>query len=138
MKPTPFNKKTDLAPVPFSVETCHMAAKLKQAGLQWTPHAGCFVWDRDNYISVSSPFPNNIYFILNLGLFLNIFGSIGAIKEKLIWIPTWNQARILCKQLKISEKEIAQALSPVNSAETGKDLLYLYSCILNKLDQHVS
>lgn len=138
MKQTPFNKKTDLAPIPFSEEHCHMAEKLKQAGLQWTPHVGCFIWDRDNHISVSSPFPNRIYFILNSGHFLNIFKTLEAMKEKLIWLPTWNQARILCQQLNINEKEIAEALSPVNSIEIGKDLLYFYTCILNKLGHHLS
>ena len=59
-------------------------------------------------------------------------------KEKLIWLPTWNQARILCQQLNINEKEIAEALSPVNSIEIGKDLLYFYTFILNKLGHHLS
>jgi hypothetical protein len=57
MKPTPFNPETDFAPIPFHLRHCQVAAELKQAGLPWTPHVGCFVWDRDGHITASSPFP---------------------------------------------------------------------------------
>ena len=74
MKPTPFNSKTDLPPIPFDLRHCQAAAQLKERGLPWTPHVGCFVWDPDAIMEVTSPFPNRIYFILNLGHFLRIFG----------------------------------------------------------------
>lgn len=56
MKPTPFNPETDLAPIPFDLGHCHLAAELKKAGLPLIPHVGCSVWDRDGYLATSSPF----------------------------------------------------------------------------------
>ena len=66
MRPTPFNPESDLPPIPFDRETCQLAAALKQSGLPWQPHVGCFVWDPERYIQPASPFPRNIYFILSI------------------------------------------------------------------------
>ena len=92
MKPTPFNPETDLAPIPFTEKHCQAASKLKKAGLLWKPHVGCFVWDPEGYIKVDSPFPERIYFILNLGHFLRLFEATKKMVEKLVWLPTWHQA----------------------------------------------
>lgn len=40
MKPTPFNSEKDLAPIPFTIWHCRLAAELKEAGLSWVPHVG--------------------------------------------------------------------------------------------------
>jgi hypothetical protein len=130
MKPTPFNPETDLSPIPFDEQHRHLAAQLKEAGLTWKPHVGCFVWDRDKHIEVGSPFPNRIYFILNLGHFLRIFGTIEAVAEKLIWLPTHHQARLLCDRLGVDAKEIDAAPS---SGKISDGLLALYRIILTKL-----
>jgi hypothetical protein len=31
--------------------------------------------------------------------FISIFGSTDAMSEKLVWLPTWHQARLLCRHL---------------------------------------
>ena len=133
MKPTPFNLETDLPPIPFEDRHCRMAASLKDEGLDWSPHVGCFVWDRDHHIPVPSPFPRNIYFILNLGHFLKLLGSIEAVRKKLIWLPTWHQARILCGRLGISDEEVLETLGPGGAAAVGEDLFAVYSRILEAL-----
>lgn len=102
MKPTLFNPETDLPPISFDLRHCQAAAQLKEKGLAWTPHVGCFVWDPDEFIEVASPFPYRIYFILNLGHFLRLFGSREEITEKLVWLPTYHQARLLCDRLGLS------------------------------------
>ncbi len=130
MKPTPFNPETDLPPISFDEQHRHLATELKEAGLTWKPHVGCFVWDRDGHIEVGSPFPDRIYFILNLGHFLRIFGTIEAVAEKLIWLPTHHQARLLCDRFGVDAKEISAAIS---SAKPLDELLALYRIILNKL-----
>ncbi|MCU0645312.1 MAG: hypothetical protein MUC94_13775, partial [bacterium] len=66
MKSTPFNPKTDVAPIPFTTQVFQAARLMKEKGLKWQPHAGCFVWDEQQIIEVASPFPNRVYFILNL------------------------------------------------------------------------
>ena len=99
MKPIPLNSQEDLAPVVFDTKMCRLANELKQLGIPWQPHVGCFVWDPDEHIKAESPFPYRVYFILSLPRFINIFGSFEAIAEKLVWLPTWHQARLLCQHL---------------------------------------
>ena len=112
MKPTLFYPETDFAPIPFHLRHCQVAAELKQAGLPWTPHVGCFVWDRDGHTTAGSPFPHRIYFILDPRRFLQIFPSVDEMTEKLIWLPTEHQARLLCVQFKVSQKAIASGEAP--------------------------
>ena len=131
MEPTPFNPDTDLAPILFSSELCKVAEQLKQNGLTWYPHVGCFVWDKDKHIKVTSPFPNQIYFILNLGHFLKIFQTAEKIRENLIWLPTWHQARQIYEKLHISPDIIKKRLFSKNHSKD--DLLELYKIILEEL-----
>ena len=93
MNPTPFDAGTDLPPVSFESDVLELAARLKQAGLRFRPHVGCFVWDPEGVIDAPSPFPQRVYFILNLKRFEQIFGSLESIAERLVWIPTETQAR---------------------------------------------
>ena len=99
MKSIAFNPENDLAPLPFNKQVCRLAMQMKQLGLTWQPHVGCFVWDPDGFIRPESPFPDQIYFILSIPRFIDIFGTVEHIAEKLVWLPTWHQARLLCQKL---------------------------------------
>jgi hypothetical protein len=112
MKPIPFNSQKDLPPVVFDTQTCRLANELKQLGMPWQPHVGCFVWDPDGHIEAESPFPHRIYFMLSLPRFIDIFGSVEAIAEKLVWLPTWHQARLLCQQLGCCASNWACPIAP--------------------------
>jgi hypothetical protein len=131
MKSTPFDPKKDYPPIPFDLKVCETAKKLKESGLEWTPHVGCFVWDEKNLIAVPSPFPNNIYFILNLNHFLKIFGQIDLMKEKLVWLPTEYQVYHVVSKLG-AEKEFMKQLSEIS--DPLKRLIVIY----NNLIQHLS
>ena len=133
MKPTRFNAETDLAPIPFTDEVCQTAKLMKEKGLTWQPHVGCFVWDEKGIIEVSSPFPNRIYFILNLGHFLKRFETVENIADKLVWLPTWHQARQICKNLDIPEQEIVHVMEKSDLAEPGTELVRLYKLIVEYL-----
>ena len=133
MKPTPFNPETDLPPIPFDPRHCQAAAQLKEKGLSWIPHVGCFVWDPDEIIEVTSPFPDRIYFILNLGHFLRIFGSLEEISEKLVWLPTYHQTRLLLEQVGVEPEEVSALLASKKIIHAGDELLMLYKLILNEL-----
>ena len=50
MKPVYFDPQKDLAPMPFDDHVCQEARQLRDAGLRWHPHVGCFVWDPENVI----------------------------------------------------------------------------------------
>jgi hypothetical protein len=133
MNPTPFNPETDFPPIPFDERHCRAALQLKEAGLPWHPHVGCFVWDREGWIEVPSPFPEKIYFILNLGHFLRLLGSIEDVVQKLVWLPTWHQARQICAKLGIEDKELSDIFSGSAVPGPGQDLLALYGKILENL-----
>ncbi len=133
MQSTSFNPETDLAPLPFDETHCRLAAKLKEAGLQWHPHAGCFVWDKEEVIPAPSPFPFNIYFILNLNRFVEILKSIEAIQAQLVWLPTWHQIRLVYRRLGIADSAVQKAVFRDTPAEAGEDLLILYQILLDRL-----
>ncbi len=130
MKATPFDPGLDLPPLPFEAGHCDLAARLKAAGLPWRPHAGCFVWDRDGRISVPSPFPQRIYFILNLGRFLEIFGTLEEIQARLVWLPTWHQARLLAAARGIPPAAVAALWQRKPDLAPGEELLGLYTLLL--------
>ena len=133
MKPIPFDPQIDLAPTVFNRTICNLACEIKHLGIKWQPHVGCFVWDPDNSIAVDSPFPHQIYFILNLPRFIDIFGSPEAIVEKLVWLPTWHQARLLCKQLNISDDALADIWQDATALSAGEELHHIYELIIDAL-----
>jgi hypothetical protein len=112
-----------------------MAGVLKDNGLPWEPHVGCFVWDRDGLIEVSSPFPQRIYFILNMGHFLKRFQTVENMTKQLIWLPTWHQARLLCEKFGVENKRVASLWHTAKMLEPGDDLLLLYKMIVDVLQQ---
>jgi hypothetical protein len=135
MKSTPFREELDLAPTPFGREHRLAAKGLKEKGLPWRPHVGCFVWDEAGVIEVPSPFPDRIYFVLNLGHFLRSFGTLEDMVEKLIWLPTWHQARLICKEMGMADMEVWEALCSAKFATVGSELLVMYDLILNRLEE---
>lgn len=133
MKPTPFDPTRDLPPLPFDQRHCEAAARLKEAGLPWRPHVGCFVWDREAQIAVPSPFPQRIYFILNVGHFVQILGSLEAVAVRLVWLPTWHQARLLAKQWGIRDEQLVVLWKDLADAAPGEELLALYELLWRRL-----
>jgi hypothetical protein len=133
MKAIPFDPEKDIAPLPFEAGHVELAKQLKRLGLPWAPHVGCFVWDGEGAIDAGSPFPERIYFILSMPRFISIFGSIEAMREKLVWLPTWHQARLLCRRLGIEDKEIAAIWSPDRPMNPGDELLVIYQKLADAL-----
>ena len=131
MKLTPFSSNTNFPPIPFDRRHCEMAEALKNNGLSWEPHVGCFVWDRDGLIEASSPFPQRIYFILNIGHFLKRFQTVENMTKQLVWLPTWHQARLLCHKFGVGNKRVASLWHRKEMVELGDELLLLYRVILD-------
>jgi hypothetical protein len=128
MRPVAFNPANDLPPIPFDHELGRLAQALKQSGLPWRPHVGCFVWDPEKHITPPSPFPERVYFILSLPRFVELFGSIEAIQEKTVWLPTWYQARLLGRRYGLADGCRHQAADP------AQELKALYRRILDALN----
>ena len=133
MRPQRFNSETDLPPMPFDEQICRLAQDIKDLGLNWRPHVGCFVWDPDHHIKADSPFPGRIYFILSLPRFIDLLGSIEAIVEKLVWLPTWHQARLLCRRLGIAEDDIVKSAQMKGGLSPCEDLEHVYLSIIDGL-----
>jgi hypothetical protein len=135
MMPIRFDPEKDLPPTPFDERICRLALEMKDLGVNWQPHVGCFVWDPDNWIKPESPFPNRIYFVLSLPRFVEIFESIQEMVRKLVWLPTWHQARLLCMRMGISDdlfkKNLQLSLKPTPTEE----LLTIYELIINALNE---
>ena len=128
-----FDPEKDLAPIPFDEDICRGALEIKKCGLAWRPHVGCFVWDPDECIKPASPFPGRIYFVLSLSRFIEIFGTIEQIAEKLVWLPTWHQARLICRQLDISDAAIEAGRKKDQASSPEEDLLYIYGMIVEAI-----
>ncbi len=48
-------------------------------------------------------------------------------------MPTWHQARLLCRRLEIEDKEIAAIWSPDRSMNPGDELLVIYQKLADAL-----
>ncbi|NNL74885.1 MAG: hypothetical protein HKO68_00965 [Desulfobacterales bacterium] len=130
-----FSSEDDLAPIPFDESVCLRALEMKKSGLAWRPHVGCFVWDPDEFIKPASPFPGRIYFILSLARFIEIFETIEQVAEKLVWLPTWHQARLVCRQLGITDEVIVQGRQRDHALLPVEELLHIYGLIVEALKQ---
>ena len=133
MKSKRFNPEKDLAPIPFDERICLQALRMKKGGLAWQPHVGCFVWDPDEFIKPTSPFPGRIYFILSLARFIEIFDSIEHIAEKLVWLPTWYQARLVCQQLGIADQAVDVRRQQDHPILPADELVHVYGLIADAL-----
>ena len=133
MKPTPFDEKKDYAPTPFDRRHCEIAARLKEAGLRWWVHVGCFAWDPDGWVAETSPLPNRIYIILNLSYFARALGGIEEISRKLVWLRTWHQTRLLCRERGVSDEAVAAIWSSSSPMGPGDELIALYELLLDRL-----
>ena len=133
MKPVRFDPEKDLATTPFEERHILLAQELKRLGLPFEPHVGCFVWDPQNVIAADSPFPSQVYFILSLPRFLDIFGSKEKIVEKLVWLPTWHQARLVSRKLGVDDQRIAAIWQTDPAPAPGEELLQLYKLMIDAL-----
>jgi len=129
-----FNPEKDLAPMPFDESVCRQAMAMKKNGLVWRPQVGCFVWDPDEFIKPTSPFPDRIYFILSLARFIEIFDTIDQIAEKLVWLPTWHQARLVFRQLGLTDEDFEiRRQRDLTSPSPVAELLQIYRLIIETL-----
>jgi len=133
MQPVPYKPEKDLAPTPFDKRHMLLAEKLQHLGLPFVPHVGCFVWDPQELIAAPSPFPDRVYFILSLPRFVDILGSLEQIATRLVWLPTWHQARLLCAQRRIGGDRITALFRHLGPLPPGDELLQLYALLADDL-----
>jgi len=122
-----------LPPIPINDNILESALRLKRLGLPWSPHVGCFVWDREAVISAPSPFPKRVYFILNMRRFTTIFGSEENIQQRLVWVPTWHQAFQLCRRLGVGDIDTERIFDGKRLPSEEDGLLQVYDLIARQL-----
>ena len=125
------NTKNTMDPIPIEDRLLNLALAMKRSGLPWTPHVGCFVWDRKGVIRAPSPFAKRVYFILSMPRFLRIFGDIESMHDQLVWLPTWFQAMQLCRQMEIPLSAMSADVAAPHFA--ADELARRYQAIQEKL-----
>jgi len=133
VKPIRFDPEKDLPPTAFDDRICRLALKMKDLGLNWQPHVGCFVWDPDNWIKPESPFPGRIYFVLSMARFIGIFGSVEEMARKLVWLPTWHQAVLIWREMKATEGASDKSPPSASYRTPAEELIRIYDLIVEAL-----
>ena len=115
----------------FTDEQISIATQLKQLGMPWQPGVGNYVYDANRICPKGSPFQDRVYFLLNFDCFMQHVGGAERFAENMVWLPTWNEARDIVRELGIPDKDVA-----VVAAEgilRDEELTSLYRLILETL-----
>jgi hypothetical protein len=118
----------------FTEEQINAARRLRDAGLPWNPGPGDFVYDERGLVERPSPFQDRVYFILDLRHFLRRAGTVERLKQAMFWLPQWQQARQLLRDLGVGDVELAAMLEKQNAIASGRELLALYERIRQALE----
>ncbi|MEM8733137.1 MAG: hypothetical protein AAGG44_02885 [Planctomycetota bacterium] len=113
----------------FSAEELDLAQVFKAYGLDWTPTVGHYVLDQSDLIECPSPFQDRVFFILDLKHFLRRSDTLENLKDRVCWLPTWEQARELLRSEGVTDEEIATRLTTAQAIEQGTERLELYRMI---------
>ncbi len=117
----------------FSADELELAQLLKNRGLAWTPTPGHYVLDESELIERESPFQDRIYFILDLKHFLRRAGTLEELKQRVCWLPTWEQARDLLRHQGVTDEAMAQQLRATQAIERATERLELYRMLVQVL-----
>ena len=106
-----------------------MAISFKAGGVPWRPSAGHYVLDRQSIVQRESPFQPGVYFILNLPHFMKLAGGLDSLIEKMVWLPTWEQARDILRESGLSDQSLQSILQESQSIAEANELTKLYELI---------
>ena len=113
----------------FSDYQIALARSFKAGGVPWTPRPGHYVLDPHEIVERESPFQDRVYFVLNLPHFIKLAGGIDSFIQKLIWLPTWDQAREILRQCGMDDAQQQEYLTEKDSINQGSELTDLYDLI---------
>jgi hypothetical protein len=117
----------------FTTALIDRAKALRTLGLAWDPKPGHYVWDENALIEKPSPFQEGVYFILDLKHFLRRAGTLETLKDSLVWLPTWHDARDILLTLGVSDADVASRLVSEKAIESREELTVLYDLIAERL-----
>lgn len=110
-----------------------LARTLKSRNAIWNPTPGQFVLDDDQVFHHTSPFQPHVFFILDLQHFLRYTGTTEEMKRRMVWLPTWHDAREELQKLGLSHQQIADHLRSQKAIEEGRELESLLRLWIEKL-----
>jgi hypothetical protein len=67
--------------------------------------------------------------------FVDLFGNTEAMTEKLVWLPTWHQARLLAQQLGVPDQTVADIWKGSKAPSAGEELQRIYQLIAGALEK---
>ena len=94
----------------FSRAEIDLARQLDQLGLPWMPGVGLYIWDGQRRIRPSSPFQPGVYFLWEVDCFVEYFGSAEALRESVVWLPTWEQCRRCLAEQGVTDQQVSRRL----------------------------
>jgi hypothetical protein len=115
--------------VRFREAEIEAARRLRQAGLSWHPRAGHYVFDETKFCKQTSPFQDQVYFILNYSYFMETVGGVERFKEIMLWLPTWDDLREMLSELGVADVDVAAYLNKRNAIESREERLSLYELV---------
>ncbi len=115
----------------FSDRMIELAIAMKSAGVPWQPSAGHYVFDKGRIVQRASPFQDGVYFVLNLPHFVKLAGGVDAFVDKMVWLPTWEQARQVLRDAGMTDQCLQSVLLEKNSIARQEELVTLYELILD-------
>ena len=115
----------------FTDEQISIATQLKQLGMPWQPRVGNYVYDANRICPKGSPFQDRIYFLLNFDCFMQHVGGRERFAESMVWLPTWDDARNIARQIGIPDESVAAVAA--EGILRDEELTRLYGLILATL-----
>jgi hypothetical protein len=119
----------------FSQRQIELARELKAFGLCWTPATGHYVYDEEDRIQETSVFQQGVYLFLDDDDFTDHFGSIEQLKDSLIWLPSWTDAREVLRSMGVHDEDVELELVRRSAIAKGTELLTLYEMIAQELSE---
>ena len=110
----------------FSDEEIALAQLFKAYGLRWEPAPGQYVLDQGDLIGCPSPFQERVYFILDLKHFLRRAETLDNLKDRMCWLPNWEDAREILAGFGVSAETIVQRLLESDAISKRSERLELY------------
>ncbi len=117
----------------FTNEEIVLARSLREHGVPWQPAAGNYVLDEEGVVERGSPFQRGVYFVLNFDHFMAMAGGPDRFRERMLWLPVWEDCRNVLHQLEIDDEDVAGLLASVHAIESRRERVVLYELILTTL-----
>ena len=117
----------------FSQRHIDLAREFQSLRLPWTPAVGHYVYDVYGKLAQISPVQDRVFLIHDCEDFIQRVGGIGPLKQLMVWLPTWNDAREILRWLGLEDADVELELVRRAAIAEGTELLALYELIAQRL-----